>query len=94
MSDIMVRKKQKAAEKYSSAKLFISLYRALEHLPDAQNTAWHLLQTVELKLLQKTKDNMQISSTLIAKTCINSLKAFDHTAYIKYASHQPDIVKL
>lgn len=79
-------------ESYRPGKLFLSLYKALDHLEDAEHTAWQLTTTVEEKLTPLLDESFETDTETLATLAMATLKAFDTTAYVKYASYQPELV--
>jgi len=92
LDGVVVHKKRPTTEAYQPGKLFISLLKACDHLENPKDTAWQLARTVEEKLVAQLDSKMEITSEAIAQISIDTLRAFNITAYIKYASYQPELV--
>ncbi len=80
------------AVRYKPGKLYISLLRACDHLDEADDVAWQIKNTVEEKLLSQLDERMHLASEALALVCIETLKLYNTSAYVKYASHYPDLV--
>lgn len=93
LSVAQVRKRSDQIEPYQPAKLLSSLIKALEHLDSAHSDSWHLMQTIEVKLLPHLSDTLVFDTSDIAKTTLETLQAFNRAAYLKYASFQDDEIK-
>lgn len=92
MDQISVIKQSGNATGYKPGKLFLSLMRACDHLSEPEDVAWQIKTTVEEKLVSKLNKELSVSTEDIAMTCISTLKLFNTTAYVKYASYHPSLV--
>jgi len=92
LDGLIVRKKTKQETSYNPGKLYVSLLKACDHLPEPEETAWQIKITVEGKITTKLDSEFNITSRDIAEIAIDTLKLFNTTAYVKYASYQPTIV--
>ena len=61
-------------------------------MQDAPQTAWHIHQTIEEKLINQLNESMILTITDIALVSLTTLKNFDTTAYVKYGSYQTELV--
>lgn len=88
----VAKKNSRPQEDYQAGKLFLSIYKACDHLPDGPQTAWHIFQTIEEKLTNQLSESMILTVTDIALVSLTTLKNFDTTAYVKYGSYQSELV--
>lgn len=77
---------------YKPGKLYISLLKACDHLSDSEDVAWQMKNTIEEKITTTLDKDLTIATKDIAEISIDTLKLFNTTAYVKYASYQPTIV--
>ena len=70
---------------FSRDKLFLSLYKSLEHRHNAVEAAGALTDTVTSKLASQT-NNGALASSLIAKTAQVALNRFDKAGSVHYAA--------
>lgn len=68
---------------FSRARLLLSLAHACAHLEQTADTAFHLLSTIEHKLLMTSK-NGKVSKELLVATTLAVLERFDTKAYVNY----------
>ena len=80
------------SQPYRPGTLFMSLHAACNHLSNNDDTAWQLMRTVEEKLIELLDDSFLLSSDQLADVTLTTLKNFDTTSYVKYASMQPELV--
>lgn len=93
LDGLVVKKKlTPTIEKYQPGKLFISVLKACDHLEVPEDTAWHVTKTIEEKLLLRINADFAIKTSIIATITLETLKAYDTTAYVKYAAFQPELV--
>lgn len=92
LDNLQIIKKSNDKVKYSPGKLYISLLKACDHISDPEDIAWQIKNTVEEKLTAELDEQFLITSTKLAEIAIETLKLFNTTAYIKYASYQPTLV--
>lgn len=90
-STVLVHKSDLSTEPYMPGKLFEDILRACDHLSNAHNDAWHLMQTVEVKLLGHLTKTMSVDSATIAEVTSETLKAYNAAAFVKYSSMQQEI---
>jgi transcriptional regulator NrdR family protein len=81
----------KAKNKYSRAKLAMSLLRACDHRINRDSAAWYLFEAVEQQLYPIAASHEQkLTSQDIINKAAEILKRFDAAAYVQYISyHQP-----
>ncbi len=89
---VVAKKNNRKTEPYQAGKLFLSIYKACDHMEDAPQTAWHIHQTIEEKLTNQLSASMTLTITDIALVTLTTLKNFDTTAYVKYGSYQNELV--
>ena len=89
---LIVIKKTTEDSSYKPGKLYVSILKACDHLADAEDVAWQIKNTVEEKLVGHLDKDFKISTDVIAEIAIDTLKLFNTTAYVKYASYQPELV--
>jgi transcriptional regulator NrdR family protein len=89
---ITVIKKSGLSTGYKPGKLYISLLKACDHIKESEDVAWQIKNTVEEKLVALLDENLTITTQALAEVSIQTLKLFNTTAYVKYASYQPEIV--
>ncbi|MBP7821206.1 hypothetical protein KA043_03865 [Candidatus Saccharibacteria bacterium] len=89
---LSVKKKIGAIEPFYKEKIFISVYRSLDHKTSAQPQATAITNTVISKLLS-TKKTIKplINSSDIALVVTKTLKNFDASSAIKYQSYQKNL---
>ncbi len=83
---VQVHKNNAVSEPYQPSKLLMSILKACEHLGTAHSDSWHLMQTIEIKLLEHLSPNMSVDSRIINEVTGETLKAFNAAAFVKYAS--------
>lgn len=91
---VVVKKRTPKTQPYQPGKLFISLLKSVDHLDNAEQVSWDLRRTIEFKLLDFLDSEFSTSSTQLAELCLETLRAYDKTAYIKYASYQSELVSV
>lgn len=91
---VVVKKRIPKAQPFNQGKLFISLLKACDHLDNAEQVSWDLRRTVEFKLLGAITEDFEVTTTLIAQVCLETLHAYNKTAYVKYASYQSELVSV
>jgi len=87
-----VMKKIGVQTTYKPGKLYISLLKACDHLKDPEDIAWQIKTTVEEKLVAQLDSSLIITTTTIAGIALDTLKLYNTTSYVKYASYQPNLV--
>lgn len=92
LTKLTILKKASPTEHYRPGKLFLSLHKACDHIKDADDVAWQLLTTVEEKLIAVLDDDFSLPASQLAEISMETLKLFNTTAYVKYASYQPELV--
>ena len=92
MDALTIIKNSGDTQRYMPGKLYLSLFKACDHLPDAADTAWQLRITIEEKLLEQITNDWEITSQQLAIISLETLNLFNKVAYLKYGSYQPDIV--
>lgn len=88
LSFLNVRKNDGQIEPYMRSKLCISIYKACIGLSDQADDADALCVTIEQKLLKKGWQ--ELASEVIAETALETLKAFNAAAFMRYLSHRMD----
>jgi transcriptional regulator NrdR family protein len=73
---------------FNRDKLFLSLYKSLEHRPSAMTDASALTDTIISKLQPKTVQGVLESSTIV-ETTQKTLNNFDKAAGVHYAAFHP-----
>jgi transcriptional regulator NrdR family protein len=80
-------------EAYQPAKLLISLISSLSHRNNAVEAAWALFLTIENKLLDSALNSPSgLNTESIAKSVLETLKAYDIDGYLTYARHHTNLV--
>jgi len=93
LENLQIEKRGKRpTERWAPGKLFMSIYRACDHLEDAADIAWHLRSTVEEQLINRLPSLETTSSDTLVEITLQVLRNYDTTAYVKYASYQPERV--
>lgn len=77
---------------YKPGKLYLSLLKACDHMDEAEDVAWQIKNTVEEKMIGHLQKDLSIDKDTLSTICIETLKQFNTTAYIKYASTKPELV--
>ncbi len=85
-SQLQVSKGDKT-EDFNQGALFLSIYKACDHLENADQTAWHLSETVVQKLLPTLEAEI-ITPKEIIQTAEQVIKRFDKLAAAKYLSYR------
>lgn len=75
---------------FSRVKLLLALASACEHYSEKPDVAFHLLATIEYKLLQKSS-NGRVTTDDIIETVLVTLEHFDTKAYLSYLAAYPTI---
>ena len=92
LSDVLrVKKRSGTIEHFERDKLFISIYRSIDHLPDAIKLSRELSDTILGKLFSKKPMSPIIESSTIAKLTANTLKAYNAAASVRYLSFQTNM---
>lgn len=77
------------AQKYSRAKLLLSVLQACDHLANLDDAYW-LCDTIEQQLLLKAASTGVVTKNHIVEATLATLKRFNTPAFIKYLSyHSP-----
>lgn len=76
-----------ALEPFNHGALFLSIYKACDHLEKADQAAWHLSETVMQKLLP-TLSTETVTPTEIAQASELVIRNFDKLAAAKYISYR------
>lgn len=87
-----VRKFNNELEPYFRNKILVSLLRSLDHMQNSPELADALTDTVEAQLIRGIHEDI-IPSREIAKVCLEVLKKFNTSAYVKYLSYQEQLDK-
>ena len=90
-SALRVEKRNGLYEPFEQAKLFCSIYKAIDHLPNAPTTAQHLTNTVLRHLVSVKPLDPVIGSEKIAKDTATVLKRFNAASSIRYLSFQTNL---
>lgn len=86
----IVEKQSGQLEPFLQEKLYISIYKSLDHMASSQEKAKHISDNVLGKLLTPPVKS-KINSKVIAKTVAETLKNYNMAAFIKYKSYQENI---
>lgn len=90
---IVIKHNNRPTESYQPVKLLQSLISTLSHRKDAPEAAWALLITVENRIMSALHDiDDELSSDLIARAVLDTLKAYDIDAYITYGRYHSNLV--
>lgn len=87
LSQIKVSKRSGKKQSFSRPKLFISIFKSIEHLPKPAECAEALTSTITSRVLTYS----EITSEIISEQTMKCLKNFDISACVKYASLQTRI---
>lgn len=77
-------------ESFNLGTLFLSIYKACDHLDRADQAAWHLSETIIQKLLSELEAET-VTPNEIAHTAIAVIKNFDKLAAAKYESYRTKV---
>jgi transcriptional regulator NrdR family protein len=92
LSDVLRAKKRSGVvEHFERDKLFLSIYRSVDHLDGAIGIARELTDTVLGKLFRKKPMSPIIATTEVADITTQTLKAFNAAASVRYLSFQADM---
>jgi transcriptional regulator NrdR family protein len=85
----MIKKRGGNAEAFLKDKLFLSIYRSVDHLDDPIAKASHLTNTV-LRRIQKDNilDSATITSTKLSAITNDVLKHYNAASSVRYLSFQ------
>ena len=73
---------------FSKSKLLLSVLKACDHLPQDDDAAYWLCDTIEQRLLKRAAElDSTITTADIAETTLTVLKAFNMPAFVKYLSY-------
>jgi transcriptional regulator NrdR family protein len=86
----IVEKNNGRLEAFIPEKIFVSIYKSIDHMANNQEKAKFLTDTVVSKLLS-TPLNSKISSYIIGQIVADTLKNYNMAAFIKYKSYQENI---
>jgi len=87
LSDLLLVKRQNTIEPFSSEKIFLSLYRVLDHFKDAVDRASYLTKVITNKILSQISDS-QITSNDIFNIVVITLSRYDNLAAKKYSANR------
>ena len=92
LTDVLRAKKRSGAvEHFERDKLFLSIYRSVEHLDSAISVARELTDTILGKLFHKKPMSPIIATTEVATVAAKTLKAYNAAASVRYLSFQADM---
>lgn len=92
LTDVLRTKKRSGTlEHFERDKLFISIYRSIDHLPESIGLARELTDTVLGKLFRKKPMSPIIETRDISSITALTLKAFNAAASVRYLSFQTDM---
>jgi transcriptional regulator NrdR family protein len=92
LTDVLRAKKRSGTlEHFERDKLFISIYRSIDHLPDAIGLARELTDTVLGKLFRKKPMSPIIDTSAISLITAETLKAYNAASSVRYLSFQTDM---
>ncbi len=92
LENLLTIEKKTGESEYKPGKLYLSLLNACDHMDDSVDVAWQIKNTIEEKLLTHVEEDFRLSTSVIAELALDTLKMFNTTAYVKYASYQPALV--
>lgn len=76
---------------FQREQLFLSMYRSLQHRPDAIQDAISLSSTATGRIQQVYQHGI-ITSTAVATICLEILQRFDRAAAISYQAFHADVL--
>ncbi len=85
---LRVKKRSQLTERFNNEKIYLSLLKASDHLPNAPILATNLTETVISKLLKQKPMSPIILTERISDISKSVLKAYDAAALVKYMSFQ------
>lgn len=92
LTDVLRAKKRSGTiEHFERDKLFLSIYRSVDHLEDPIRIARELTDTILGKLFYKKPMSPIIATTEVAAAATQTLKAFNAAASVRYLSFQADM---
>lgn len=86
----VVEKRNGKLEPFMPEKLFLSIYKSLDHMSNNQEKAKHLSETTT-SIILSIPSNSKIQTANIARQVAEVLKNFNMAAFIKYKSYQENI---
>lgn len=84
---LRVSKKNGAIEPFYRDKVFLGIFKAVDHLDNSANIATALTNTV-LRHIHKHKTSAVISSEQITMLCARVIKRYDAAAGVRYLSYK------
>ncbi len=92
LTDVLRAKKRSGTiEHFERDKLFLSIYKSVDHLPSSIGLARELTDTILGKLFRKKPMSPIIETTAISALTAPTLKAFNAAASVRYLSFQKDM---
>jgi transcriptional regulator NrdR family protein len=92
LTDVLRAKKRSGTlEHFERDKLFLSIYRSVDHLPESIGLARELTDTVLGKLFRKKPMSPIIDTFEISRLTAQTLKAFNAASSVRYLSFQADM---
>ena len=92
LTDVLRAKKRSGTlEHFERDKLFLSIYRSIDHLPESIGLARELTDTVLSKLFRKKPMSPIIETREISIITAQTLKAYNAAASVRYLSFQTDM---
>ena len=88
---LQVLKKNGDSQPFNRDKLFLSILKSVDHLPQKIETASYLTETILRHSIKDKPLSPCLRSDYIAKSAISVLKNFDAAAAIKYNSFQTNM---
>jgi transcriptional regulator NrdR family protein len=94
-SSIKIIKRSGKLQDFSEPKIIVSIYRSIDHLPNAPSLAGHLTKTALQKILYKNIEprtlGQKIDSTHIEACVFSVLQKFDSAGAIKYRAYKNNL---
>jgi transcriptional regulator NrdR family protein len=88
---LQIMKKNGDLQTFNRDKLFVSIAKSLDHLPQNIDIATHLTETILRRAIKSKPLNPTLRSEHLASTAISVLKNYDAAAAIKYNSFQTNM---
>lgn len=85
---LRAEKRNGTIEPFERDKVFISIYKAIDHLPEPSATASSLAATVLRHILRAKPLDPVIPTAIIAKQTANVLRRYNAAASVRYLSFQ------
>jgi transcriptional regulator NrdR family protein len=86
----LVEKSNGNLEPFAKEKLYISIYKSLDHMPGSPEKAKFITETTMSKLFSRPIKS-KLRSSKVAETVAETLKNYNMASFIKYKSYQENI---